>query len=101
MSQNIGYIIAVPVIELFLGQFETTGSFPGCASLEVPVQSLESPALCGQLMIPGDIKGGIRVRPVSPRSASLASTNGYGFTHLRISSLFLICFFSFGHSCHP
>lgn len=69
LSQNIGYIIAVPVIELFLDQFEKGGEFPGCASLEVHVQSLESPALREQLKLPADIKGGIRVRSVSPLSA--------------------------------
>lgn len=68
LSQNIGYIIAVPIVQLFLNQFEQSGGFPGCASLEIQAQSLESPALREQLKIPADIKGGIRIRGVSPLS---------------------------------
>eukprot|EP01083_Nonionella_stella_P055885 147356_1 len=65
-SQNIGFIISVPVIDLFLSEFRSKGTFTGCSSLEITVQCLEGNALREQLGLTAAQEGGVRVRDVSP-----------------------------------
>lgn len=63
-AQNIGYIISIPVLRLFLLHFERYGYFKGISSIGCKVQKLESPALKKRLNVPSQYKGGVRVREV-------------------------------------
>lgn len=64
LSQNIGYIISIPVLRLFLLHFERYGYFMGISSIGCKVQKMESPALKQRLKVPEEYKGGVRVRQV-------------------------------------
>eukprot|EP00735_Rhodelphis_limneticus_P003985 TRINITY_DN15528_c0_g1::TRINITY_DN15528_c0_g1_i1::g.28454::m.28454 TRINITY_DN15528_c0_g1::TRINITY_DN15528_c0_g1_i1::g.28454 ORF type:complete len:557 (+),score=55.12,sp/Q9FIV6/DGP10_ARATH/38.43/3e-106,Trypsin_2/PF13365.1/6.1e-17,PDZ_2/PF13180.1/4.5e-07,PDZ_2/PF13180.1/7.3e+02,Trypsin/PF00089.21/3.2e-05,Peptidase_S46/PF10459.4/3.3e+02,Peptidase_S46/PF10459.4/0.47 TRINITY_DN15528_c0_g1_i1:39-1709(+) len=68
-ASNIGYIIPIPVVNLFLQHFDSSyrGSFlkfPGVSSLCISVQPLESPSLREKLKLGTEITGGVLIRRV-------------------------------------
>jgi S1-C subfamily serine protease len=74
-TQNIGYIIPVPVIEHVLHEFEKHGTYNGFPSLGMTIQTLENDSLRAFHNIPRDVHGVLIVRtePLNPCTAVLRS----------------------------
>jgi hypothetical protein len=67
-AQNVGYIIPIAVVRLFVDEFARTGAWSGVSETGLRVQELESDAMRAYLQM-GD-RTGVRVKEVAPLGAA-------------------------------
>lgn len=66
VAQNIGYILSIPIVKMFLEQFHQYGKFLGISSIGLSFQSCENMSLRRRLGLPDEVEGGIRIKEVYP-----------------------------------